>query len=207
MSRTYNPVKAIRRVIRYECTAASTVTINGTALVLSGGVMGTVVNTTARALYTACRVRRARVWMTPPTNTTASGTVAQAASLSFSWGPTVGNQFYGASDSHVFATSNSPSMPLYIESVPPKGSNAEGWIMSGNTDQIFEMHTTGPTGTFAAIPAGTILELDIDFIPNSGEALGASLALTTVALGFIYFPVLDNQNFKVWYPIGLSSTV
>jgi hypothetical protein len=98
-------------------------------------------------------------------------------------------------------------MPLYIESVPLKGSNAEGWIMSGNTDQIFEMHTTGPTGTFAAIPGGTILELDIDFIPNSGEALGASLAVASAALGFIYFPVLDNQNFKVWYPIGLSSTV
>jgi hypothetical protein len=79
--------------------------------------------------------------------------------------------------------------------------------MSGNTDQIFEMHTTGPTGTFAAIPAGTILELEMDYVPNSGEALGAFIALATCSLGFIYFPVLDNQNFKVWYPIGLSSTV
>jgi hypothetical protein len=79
--------------------------------------------------------------------------------------------------------------------------------MSGNTDQVFEMHTTGPTGTFAAVPAGTILELDVEFIPNSGEALGASLVVATAALGFIYFPTLDNQNFKVWYPIGLSSTV
>jgi len=79
--------------------------------------------------------------------------------------------------------------------------------MSGNTDQIFEMHTTGATGTFAAIPAGTILELDYDVIPNSGEALGASLGVATAGLGLIYWPVLDNQNFKVWYPIGLSSTV
>jgi hypothetical protein len=107
----------------------------------------------------------------------------------------------------VFATSNSPSTPLYISSRPPRGSSADGWIMSGNTDQIFEMHTTGATGTFAPIPAGTIMELDYEVIPNSGEALGATLALATCSLGAVYWPVLDNQNFKVWYPIGLSSTV
>lgn len=207
MSKMYNPIKPIRRTIRYECTAASTVTISGTALLIAGGVMCTVVNTTARALMTAVRLRKARVWMTPPTNTTAAGTVAQVSSLSFSWGPTVGNAFGGASDSHVFASSNSPATPLYVETRPPKGSASDWWIMSGNTDQIFEMHTTGPTGTFAAIPAGTILELDIEYIPNSGEALGQFLTIATGALGNIYFPVLDNQNFKVWYPIGLSSTV
>lgn len=207
MSKMYNPIKPIRRTIRYECTSASTVTINGTALLLAGGVMCTVVNTTARALYTAVRVRRAQVWMTPPTNTTSAGTVAQVSSLSFSWGPIIGNAFGGASDTHVFASSNSPATPLYVSTRPPKGSAADWWYMSGNSDQVFEMHTTGPTGTFAAIPAGTILELDVEYIPNSGEALGASLGLATCSLGYIYFPVLDNQNFKVWYPIGLSCTV
>jgi hypothetical protein len=107
----------------------------------------------------------------------------------------------------VFATSNTPSIPLYIDTKPPKGSAAEWWWMSGNTDQVFEMHTTGSTGTFAAIPAGTILELECDYIPNSGEALGVALTLTTGTLGAVYFPTLDNQNFKVMYPIGLSSTV
>jgi hypothetical protein len=205
----YNPIAMMRLRKRYVIAVATTPTISSTALLIAGGGVCTVVNTNARCPFLAVKLHRVRLWMQSITSGTAAYAVTQTATLN--WGPASGNVFYGASKSQVNATSVGPEEPLYIDSRPPRESNAAGW-QQANTDIMFSI--SGPPsslgGAAGNLPAGTLIEIDATWVFSDGSANGLALPAfggITAALGQVVYPSLDNQTSAQCRPIGIGLAV
>lgn len=205
----YTPTMSCRVVRRYIMNATGTPSVNSLALIIAGGCCVTVANSSGRSICFAAKIHRLRIWAQPITSSTAAYGVPTTVTLT--WGPIPPtNVFYGANRSQVTATAIGPEEPAFIDSRPPRGSNAAGWQM-GNTDQLFVISGGGNSagGLTTGVPAGTIVELDATYIISDGSTLGAPMPTITSAasLGSIVYPSLDNQGFKWLTAQGITTCV
>jgi hypothetical protein len=208
--KNYVPTMRMNTVRRYVAGAATTPVVSSLAIIIAGGGACTVANNQARSIFMAVKINRIRIWSQPQTSTTsASPGYTDTRSITLSWGPIPPtNVFYGANRSQVTATAIGPEDPIFIESRPPRLSNAAGWMM-GNTDIVFSIYGPPPAAGGAAgnIPEGTLVELDATYVLSDGWANGNPLPAfggITAALGQLVYPALDNQSFSNLRPIGVG---
>jgi hypothetical protein len=208
--KNYVPTMRMNCVRRYVVDTATTPVVSSLAIIIAGGGACTVVNNQARGIFMAVKINRIRIWVQPQTSTTAtSAAYTDVRSITLSWGPIPPtNVFYGANRTQVTATAIGPEDPLFIESRPPRLSNAAGWMM-GNTDIVFSIYGPPPAagGAAGTVPPGTLIELDATYVLSDGWALGNPLPAfggITAALGQLVYPALDNQSFSNCRPIGVG---
>lgn len=196
------PLSIIRSTKRYVLSVASTVNIDHKDLLLSGGAICTVVNTTLTALFSSARVRRVRVWS--PLSTTAVPS-ALLTNVCLMWGGSASTG-PGTTQQVITASTMSSVHPAYIEAKPPRGTQASWWGQTDTVENLFQVFSYSATGAITVAGAGTVIEVDCEF---SQSALGTTttLGVATGTLGQIYYPTLDSSGSKNAYPVGLPSTV
>jgi hypothetical protein len=197
-------------VRRYVAGADTTPVVSSLAIIIAGGGACTVANNQARSIFMAVKINRIRIWCQPQTSiTSTSPAYTNVRTVTLSWGPIPPtNVFYGANRSQITATAIGPEDPCYIDSRPPRDSNAAGWMM-GNTDICFSIY--GPPavagGAAGNITAGSLVELDATYVLSDGWANGNPLPAfggITAALGQMVYPALDNQSFSNLRPVGVG---
>jgi len=200
----FNPTMTLRTKRRYLSTGSGVFVFSSVDLLLAGGCAVTVASTSSRAIFFAVKVHAVKVWSQPITSSTAA--FGATTTIGLTWGPIVGNVFYGANRDQIVSTSVGPEEPVYIQTRPPKGSSAAGWMMS-NTDRVFSLWTSDSSGaTVNGIPAGCLVELDASYVMSDGSTLGQSFPhSSTSSLGQVVFPPLDNQNSKLLLPVLLNA--
>jgi hypothetical protein len=196
------PLSIIRSTKRYVLNTAGTLNIDHKDLLLSGGAMCTVVNTTLTSLFSSARIRKIRIWS--PLSTTAAPS-ALMTNVCLLWG---GSASTGPGTTQFLRTVStmSSTTPAYLEAKPPRGSQASWWGQADTVENLFQVFSYGATGSIAVAGAGTVVEVDAEFTQTT---LGptTTLGVATGSLGQIYYPTLDSSGSKVAYPVGLPSTV
>jgi len=117
----------------------------------------------------AIRMKRVRIWFTSPT-------VATSITSTIEWNAgSTGFLMDGVSKS---ATNVSTTESVCLSSTPPTESLGS-WYQagpSGNTNELF---------SFSA-PAGAIIQVDYDWVPNFTEAAYTTVAVTGATAGTLY---------------------
>lgn len=193
-----------KRTTRYVVTAASAINIDHKDLLMSGGGIITVVNSTLTAIFAAARIRRVRVWA--PVSTTAAPVAGLTTSLCLLWG---GSSSTGPGSTQMLITDTTLSSvhPAYIDTKPPKGSQADWWGNSDTVENLVQIFAYTSTGGTTGPPVGTVIEMDVEFAFNFLSATPVTLGVAAGALGVTYYPTLDNSGTKIAYPVGLLSTI
>ncbi len=196
------PLSVIRSTKRYVLSTAGTVNIDRKDLLLSGGAMCTVVNTTLTSIFSSARIRRVRIW-SPLSTTAVPSTLLTNVCLMWGGSASTGP---GTTQQVITASTMSSVHPAYIEAKPPRGSQASWWGQTDTVENLFQAFSYNATGAITVCGAGTVIEVDAEFTQSSlGSA--TTLGVATGTLGQIYYPVLDSSGSKVAYPVGLPSTV
>jgi len=165
----YRSQPIVRRVMRYECTAAQVgLTITPQKLCCSLGTVCTVTNTTVACFIGAVRVRRIQLWGM----TTTSGT---SASVSVNYDGTSGF----APNTELASDTINVSEYAYISGKPPANSAASFWGKFDDTDTIFTVN----------LPSGGIMDLDLEYIQYDEDNGVNVFALSSgsAILGSVYY--------------------
>lgn len=198
------PFPVVKSTKRYTATAFAAINIDSKDLLMSGGAMCTVVNSTLSALFSSARIRRVEIWC--PVSTSLAPIASATTSICLLWGgsPTTaaGGVQYLISD-----TTLSSVHPAHIVSKPPKGSQASWWRQSDTVENLFQIYSYGAAGNQVGVPIGTIVEVDVEFTQQVLSGAPTTLAVGTAALGITYYPTLDSSGSKMCMPVGLLSTV
>ncbi len=174
------------QTLRYITSQATSVTVTAGEVVCACGAMGTVANTTMVNFFAACRIKSVSVWVYG----SASG-ANNTASL----------DVYGSGGNHAkekSVTSYSPSVPSYMKIVPKPGDQAYDMCLAGNSTPVLGF----------SFPSGTvILDIHVVCYPYDTGAGGNQLAATTVVVGAVYWPSLDNTSGSDYFqPVGRPTT-
>lgn len=175
----------ITRTYRFRAAAATAQAVSAFDLLLAGGSVCTVVDTTMRSIFTSVKVHRVSMWAAPLSNVTTGG---GAATVSILW-----NNAVTGSDIEDTDTSVTNALPAYISARPPADSNAAFWQ---NTDvALFTVEG----------PINTIVDVHMSLVVADGETGGAGVTISTdsFALGVVGYGFLgSNDNYS---PVGLTS--
>jgi hypothetical protein len=90
--------------------------------------------TTAYELIYGARIRRVKVWCL---NSSGGGT-----SCSVQWNGSIGSDGFGTPGIVISDSQLGTSTPAMVDTRPPKGSLADTWFVSGNTNKIFVIRST-----------------------------------------------------------------
>jgi len=173
----WRAVASMYRSVRLGATANQTevdVTVNN---ILCLQTMCTSANLVYSLAY-AIRLKRVRIWFTSPT-------VATSISSTLEWN--AGSTGFLLDGVSVAATTMSTTEPVCLDARPPTESLG-GWYQagpSGATNVLFSY----------SAPAGSVIQVDYDWVPNFTEAVYRSNA--TVATGTV----------GTLYCLGWASTV
>ncbi len=181
----FQSITALTRRYRWTANSSFNASITQQDLLLSAGMVCTVVNTTCVPLAAAFRLHRISVWGCP-------GTAAAASTVSVRW--------VSASNSpskEVSNTAMTTSRPAYLTTRPPAGSSA--WFELGYVASIAVFGLT--------VPAGGVVEIDIThWFYDTGSAAVFTQGVAAGTLGVLYFGRLDQSTTNVLIPSGLPST-
>jgi len=197
------PLPVVRLTRRYGLTTAGTINCDHKDVLLAGGAMCTVVNTTLTALYSAAKIVRVQVWA--PVSATAVPAASVLTNICLLWGGAASTAS-GSTQLLITDQTLSSVTPAYISSKPPRGSQASWWGNSDTVENLFQVFSYNASGVLNSAPAGTIIEITADYAMAS-VGTQQTLGVATGALGQIYYPTLDSSGSKVAYPLGLLSTV
>jgi len=156
--------------------------ISDTQVLHSTGGIATVANTTITNWVQSFKIRKLEIWSAPSTQGAAS---------------TVSVEWFGFGNSpnvEVSDTTLSVSRNAHIVTTPPRQSLCAFW-----------QKATG-TGLFSLVlPAGSILDMDLDLILQDNDAL-YTVPVTTATLGNVYYLALDHQTSDLIVPVSLHTT-
>ncbi len=173
---------SFRHKYRFVSTNGALQTIGSNDLCAVAGGVCTVANNTLSLIAAAVKLHRVQVW-TPP------ATQGSSATCSLNWKSTSFSPNLEVSDSTMSVTT-----PAYISAVPPAGSQASFWAVSGSGQDLFDL----------VAPSGSIIDVDLTVVLNDGVA-GASYTVAAATLGVLYFLPLDGGS-DVYTPVSLSTT-
>lgn len=161
-----------------------------TALNLLGaaGVFTSAANSTVETWFCQVKVLNVRIW-SPCIQAYSSGTGVGQGTCAIFWSGSENDAGTQISDS-----TNTTTVPAFISAKPPEGSSPSFWNSSG-------------AGTMFYITAtpGSIIEVTL-CLNQLGGSTGASISVTTAALGNSYFLALDGPGSNKFVPVGLVTT-
>ncbi len=173
----------IRHTFRFINTNAQTLNVSPTAL---AGICGTVVTnatTTATAIFNSFKVNKVSIYC-------AESTAGTPVTCSVEW--------FGFNNSPPIEdsrTSVSTSVPITLHSTPPPNSLAKFWqVVSGTT--LFTI----------VVPAGSVIDIDLDAMLVDTGATFQNYTISTGATGQLYYLALDNQSGHNFTPVSLTTT-
>lgn len=145
-------------------------------------------STTTTSLAYAIKLKQVKIWFTAPT-------LGSNVSATVEWN--AGSTGFLMDGVSVAATSSSTTEYGHLRTKPPIRSLG-GWYQagpSGSTNTLFSM----------SAPAGAIIEVDFDWVPNFTEAIYGSLSTTAGVVGTIGCRAWNN-NILVLPPLNSIST-
>jgi hypothetical protein len=167
---------------RFTSTGAASIPITVALLRGVGGVVATSA-TTGTPIAFSVKVRSVEIW-TPPASQGASATC----SLEWSSGSTLDS----TSTVEISDTTMSTAEPAHLRTSPPKTSLASFWQHIG-ADQLFVI----------TAPAGSVVDVSVQFIQNDNEASPTVVTLAGATTGNMYYMPLDGHG-GVMAPVSLT---
>ncbi len=143
-----------------------------------------VTTTSTVNLAYAVRVKRIAIWFTSPT-------VGTSISSTVEWN--AGSTGFLMDGVSAAATTMSTTEPTCLETFPPTES-LSSWYQAG---------VTGSTNVLFSLsaPAGAIIEVDYDWVPNFTEATYGSVSVSGAVVGTMY-AVAWNTNILALPPLN-----
>lgn len=187
---TYTNNTRVRRFFRFQylytaSTGLATFNISP-AKIGCLQVIGTSA-TTAVGLYEYGRIKKIKMWASPPTD----GTVVNI-SLVANSGTT------GTFGNDVTRSAQTIGMtePAFLM-IKPKSNTQSGQFQSLSTTNNVTWFTINVNGTNPGVGSTSVVTLDLDvdlYMSNDSRTSGNSVTLTTSSLGAIYYLALDNPG-------------
>jgi hypothetical protein len=178
----------IRHVnLRFKSNSSSSIQITDYGLVMAAGSICTTSNATLVAIYKSVRLRRVRVW-SPPASQGEDG------AINLGWTPITGQSI--AANGLVNDASPNPAAPAYIDARPPGNAFASMWRDGTPSTNLFQLSCT----------IGSVIDLEVDCILNTTQAIGPTLSITTGTGGILYWPALDCDGSDHYTPYGRPTT-
>ncbi len=160
----------VNHTYRFINTNAATLNVNVTSLM---GIVGTCcnqANATVCGLFNAFKVNRVTIYA-------AESVAGTPVTCSVEW--------FGFNNSPPIEdsrTSVSTAVPIVLSSKPPPNSLAKFWQTN-----------TGTTLFTIVVPAGSVIDIDLDYMLADTGATFQNFAVTTGSAGAVYYLALDNQ--------------
>jgi hypothetical protein len=169
---------------RFLATASMSETISSLDIIGAIGTIG-VSTTSVTPFAESFKIKRVSIWSPAPSQ-------GQTSTCSCEWLGTSQSPSIEVSDS-----SNSVADVAKISTSPPQNSNAAFWqtpaIASVN---LFTLTT----------PAGSIVDLDLDFVLADDGAEAFGIAVATAVLQHPYYLALDGPTNNNLVPVSLTTT-
>lgn len=168
---------------RFTSTGAAAIPITVALLRGIGGVVATT-STTGAPIAFSVKVRSVEIW-TPPASQGALAT------CSLEWAS--GSTLDSTNTVEVSDTSMSVAEPAHLRTSPPKSSLASFWQHIG-ADQLFVI----------TAPAGSVVDVSMQYVLNDDEASPTSVVLAGATVGNMYYMPLDGHG-GVMAPVSLTT--
>ncbi len=175
----------LRHTFRYRASSAlSTVSIQDQQVLAALGTVCTVLNTTVAVLAKTYRFKRIEMWAPVVTNGTP---VTLTVEFSQTLGP---NREF--SD-----TAISQNMPAHLKILPSQ--------LKDSTVMFWKTYTSA-SAMVLSCPAGTIIDIEVEYILDDDAAILPLVSVAAGTLAFLYFLALDGPSTNLLVPVGLQTT-
>lgn len=175
----------VNHTFRFTSTSATSTAITPTSLLGAAGTMGTTVNSFVAPFSACVKVNSLKMWAPPPSQ-------GSTATCSVDWVGSISSQ---VSNLEFSDTSNSVTTPATVRCVPPKQSLASFWQQAGSTT-LFTL----------VAPVGTIIDVSLSLILQDDDTAPVGIAVTTAAVGSVYYLSLDPNATHRYVPVSLTTT-
>jgi hypothetical protein len=178
----------LHHVYRFVCSpgAVNNVLVTGAGILGAVGTFTSATNSSVVPICNSFKIKRVRIWAPSSSASTISTISLEWAALS---GGTLNQSGLQYSD-----TSMNPSVPAFLDLIPPKDSVAHFWNQTGNSALMN-----------ISCPQYTVIDLHVHAVMSDNTA-AASIVVATAALGFEYFLALDGPSTNNFVPVALQTT-
>ncbi len=177
-----NPPLAVKYRFQTDLSTESDFSITGLMLGQAFGAMN-ISATQAYPLFSNFKIKRMRVWSTPSNG-------SSVATITVKWSPNVTANAL-SSGLEYSDTTVSPSIPAFLDMVPPPGSNAAFWSPTNSTVNIFNIESN----------TDFVLDLDVEVVLLDNNNTVSVITVSGATTGAVVYAPLDGRS-GVIFPVG-----